>query len=59
MSPLAEQIIAELKQNPLQFHDLVDAHMDVRWPDVLKAWGELRAAEILVRNDDGTYEIVE
>jgi hypothetical protein len=59
MSPLAEQIIAELKQKPRQFHDLVDAHMDARWPDVLKAWGELRAAEILVRNDDGTYEIVE
>jgi hypothetical protein len=58
MSPLAERIVTELKDNPCQFHDVVDAHMDIPWPDFLRAWGELRAAEILGRDDDGAYVIV-
>ena len=58
MSPLAEPSVTELKDNPSQFHDVVDAHMDIPWPDFLRAWGELRAAEILGRDDDGAYVIV-
>lgn len=59
MSPLAEQIVSELEQNPCQFHDLVDAHMNVAWPEFLQAWGEIRAAEILGRDDDGAYVIAD
>ena len=59
MSPLAQQIVSELEQSPRQFHEMVDDHRDVTWPDFLKAWGELRAAEILGRDDDGAYIIVE
>lgn len=58
MSPLADRIIAELKQSPRQFHDLVDAHMDTAWPDFLTAWGEVRAAGLLGRDDDGAYVIL-
>lgn len=59
MSPLALEIVAELKRAPLQFPDVVDAHMNVRWPDFLRAWGELREADILGRDDDGAYLIVD
>jgi hypothetical protein len=57
-SPLANRIVAELEQSPRQFHDVVEDHMDVPWPDFLKAWGEIRAACILGRDDDGAYMIV-
>ena len=59
MSPLAERIVSELKDNPRQFHETVDAHMDTPWPEFLRAWGELRAADILGRDDAGAYVIVE
>ncbi|NQV59870.1 MAG: hypothetical protein HQ502_09395 [Alphaproteobacteria bacterium] len=56
-SPLAGRIVAELEQSPRQFHDVVEDHMEVPWPDFLKAWGEIRAADILSRDDDGAYMI--
>lgn len=57
MSALAEEIIAVLKKTPKQFSELVDAHMDVPWRQMLKAWGEVRAADILKRDDNGAYYI--
>ncbi len=57
MSPLALEFAAALKRAPMQFPDLVDAHMEVSWPDFLRAWGELREADILGRDDDGAYFI--
>lgn len=57
MSPLARDILAQLEGGALQFHDIVDAHMDARWPDFLRAWGELRDADLLRRDDDGAYII--
>ena len=53
----AERIVTDLTRKPRQFHDLVDAHMDVPWPEFLRAWGEIRGAEILRRDDDGAYRI--
>jgi hypothetical protein len=55
MSPLAEEIVAVLKKTPRQFSELVDAHMDVPWRQLLKAWGEVRAADILKRDENGAY----
>jgi hypothetical protein len=31
--------------------------MDVPWRQLLKAWGEVRAADILKRDDNGAYYI--
>ena len=31
--------------------------MDVAWPDFLRAWGEIRAADVLKRDDAGRYLI--
>lgn len=57
MSPLAETLAATLTAEPKQFHDLVDAHLGVPWREFLKAWGELRAADILKRDAEGRYLI--
>jgi hypothetical protein len=57
MSALAKEIIAALKSNPKHFSEVVDAHMDVPWREFLKAWGEVRIADILKRDDDGAYYI--
>lgn len=57
MSPLASTMIAALQQTPQQFHDLVDTHNDVPWREFLQAWGEIRAADILKRDDAGNYYI--
>ncbi len=55
MSDLAETILAEIRDRPRQFHEVVEHHMDVPWRELLRAWGELRAAELLGRDDDGNY----
>ena len=34
-----EEIVAALKTTPQQFSDVVDAHMQVPWRQMLKAWG--------------------
>ena len=57
MSPLAQKIYREIQSKPQQFSDVVDAHRDVAWRELLRAWGELRAANILKRDDDGRYLI--
>jgi len=55
MSPLAETLLEELRAGPRQFAELVDAHRDVKWREFLKAWGEVRSADVLGRDEDGRY----
>ena len=57
MNPLARVLVAELSERPRHFGELVEAHMETAWPDFLLAWGEVRAADILGRDDDGRYLI--
>ena len=57
MSPLAETILRELRAEPKQFAELVDTHRDAKWRDFLRAWGEVRAADVLGRDEDGRYLI--
>ena len=57
MSPLARALVAELRDRPRHFGELVEAHMDVPWSDFLRAWGEVRAADVLARDDAGRYLI--
>jgi hypothetical protein len=33
----------------------VEAHADIAWRDFLRAWGEVRAADVLGREEDGRY----
>ncbi len=57
LSRLAAAMLREIRERPQQFHELADAHRDVSWPEFLRAWGELRRACILGRDDDGNYTI--
>ena len=57
MSGLADAIEATLREEPLQFAELVDRHRDVAWRDFLHGWGELREKDILKRDDIGRYYI--
>lgn len=57
MSPLARAIVAGLSSQPRHFGELVQAHMDVPWRDFLRAWGEVRAAAVLSRDDAGRYRV--
>ena len=57
MSALAKEIIAALESTPNHFSEVVDAHMNVPWREFLQAWGEVRAADILKRDDEGAYYI--
>ena len=57
MSPLAQDILRDLKAKPRQFSEIVDAHRDIAWRDFLRAWGEIREKNILQRDDDGQYLI--
>jgi len=57
MSPLAEQIVRQLQASPRQFSEVVDAHLASPWRAFLRAWGEVRAADILRRDEDGRYFI--
>ncbi len=59
MSPLAATLAATLETTARQFHELVDEHTEVPWRDFLLAWGELREADILRRDNDGNYYIGE
>jgi hypothetical protein len=55
VSPLARALIAELRERPRHFGELVEAHMDAPWRDVLRAWGEVRGSDLLARDDAGRY----
>jgi hypothetical protein len=55
VSPLAQALMAELSGHPRHFGELVEAHMDTSWRDFLRAWGEVRAADVLARDDAGRY----
>ncbi len=57
MSPLAESLVAELSERPRHFGELVEAHMQTPWREFLLAWGEVRAADVLGRDDEGRYLI--
>ena len=57
MSPLAQNIKSALEVEAQQFHDVVDKHIDIPWQEFLRAWGELREADILKRDDAGAYFI--
>jgi ABC-type iron transport system FetAB ATPase subunit len=57
VSPLARALVAELRERPRHFGELVEAHMDAPWRDFLRAWGEVRAADVLARDDAGRYVI--
>jgi hypothetical protein len=57
VSPLARTLVAGLRARPQHFGELVEAHMDTPWRDFLRAWGEVRAAEVLGRDDAGRYVI--
>ena len=57
MSPLASQIVAVLERTPKQFSEVADAHLDVPWREFPQAWGEVRAADIVQRDEDGAYYI--
>jgi hypothetical protein len=55
LGPLARRIVDELRARPLHFGQLVEAHADVGWREFLRAWGEVRAANVLERDDAGRY----
>lgn len=57
MSPLASEIVAVLERTAMQFSEVADVHADVPWRAFLQAWGEVREADILKRDDDGAYYI--
>lgn len=57
MSALAARIAAELTDRPRHFSEVVEAHAEIPWRDFLLAWGEVRAADILKRDDAGRYLI--
>jgi hypothetical protein len=57
VSPLAEALVAELRARPRHFGELVEAHLETPWRDFLRAWGEVRAADVLARDDAGRYLI--
>ena len=59
MSPLAATLQETLQKEAKQFDEVVDQHLDVAWRDFLRAWGELREADILKRDDAGAYYIGE
>jgi hypothetical protein len=55
MSALAQRIAAELAERPRHFSEVVEAHADVSWRDLLLAWGEVRRADVLERDEAGRY----
>lgn len=55
MSALSHAIIETLRETAKQFAEVVDDHPDVAWRDLLLAWGEVREADVLKRDDFGRY----
>ena len=56
MTKLAQKLCGNSK-SAVQFHDLVIKYKNVSWPLFLRAWGEVRGCDNLLRNDDGSYSI--
>ena len=56
-SALAQTIIETLRGTAKQFAEVVDDHPDVAWRDLLRAWGEVREADVLKRDDLGRYYV--
>ena len=56
-SALAQRIATELRERARHFSEVVEAHADVPWRDFLLAWGEIRSADVLQRDDAGRYLI--
>lgn len=59
VSALARTLTEEIRARPQQFSELAEAHREVPWRTFLRAWGEVRAADILTRDDYGRYLIKE
>lgn len=57
MSPLAARIVAELRERPRHFAEVVELYLDVPWPEFLRAWGEVRTSELIDRHQYGLYAI--
>jgi hypothetical protein len=57
MSPIAAKIIEDVTNSPRHFAELVDLYRAVPWREFLKAWGEVRAMDVLRRDEDGHYLI--
>jgi hypothetical protein len=57
MSPLAARVMAELRERPRHFAEVVELHMDVPWREFLRAWGEVRVSPALGREETGLYTI--
>ena len=57
MSPLATTLQETLQSEAKQFDEVVDLQLDVPWRDFLRAWGELREADSLKRDEAGAYYI--
>ena len=57
MSPLAMQIMDQLREQSRHFAEVVELHMDVPWPEFLRAWGEVRVSPLIGREDDGLYTV--
>lgn len=57
MSPLAAQIMDQLRERPRHFAEVVELHMDVPWPEFLRAWGEVRVSALIGREEYGLYTV--
>jgi hypothetical protein len=55
VAPLADAIVAALRERPLFFMDLVRAHRNLPYRTLLLAWGAVREREKLERDDEGHY----
>lgn len=54
---VAERMLTLLREKPVQFMDLVRAFPDVPYRTILLAWGEVREAHRLTREEEGEYHL--
>ena len=52
---VAERMTAMLRERPVQFMDLLRTFPDVPYRTILLAWGQVREAHRLAREEDGEY----
>lgn len=55
VSRVAAAMVAMLRESPRQFMDLIRAFPEVPYRTLLLAWGEVREAHRLAREEDGSY----